>query len=120
MTGFGTARDDTEFRSGRHPPVYFRVLKSVGPTVSRLITVLTLGTVAFCSACQRDTGAGGETSEATPAVQEANAQFAKDLPLEDQKDFEDAARGLVAKASGKITAEEMAAGLGAAFMLQQG
>jgi len=55
------------------------------------------------AACQRDRGVGGATSEATATTQAANAQFARELKLDDPQDFADAARGLVARPSGKIT-----------------
>jgi len=67
-------------------------------------TRLILGlSVALGAACHRDGGVGGATSEALPPTLEANRQFAQALKLDDPQDFEDAARGLVARASGKIT-----------------
>ncbi len=61
---------------------------------------------ALVAACGRDTGVGGETSDAMPATREANAQMAAGLKLDDPQAFDDAARGLVARPSGKVTAED--------------
>ena len=57
-------------------------------------------------ACGRDTGVGGVASDAMPATREANAQMAQGLKLDDLQDFEDAARGFVAKPAGRITGED--------------
>jgi alkyl sulfatase BDS1-like metallo-beta-lactamase superfamily hydrolase len=59
--------------------------------------------VALAAACGRDSGVGGAASEAMPATLEANAQMAQGLKLDDPQDFEDAARGLIARPSGTIT-----------------
>jgi alkyl sulfatase BDS1-like metallo-beta-lactamase superfamily hydrolase len=40
--------------------------------------------------------------DSMPATQQANAKFAQELKLEDQQDFEDAKRGLIARPEGKI------------------
>ena len=53
--------------------------------------------------CGKNAGIGGAAGDATPATVAVNAQFAKDLPLSDQQDFEDAKRGFMAKPTGKIT-----------------
>ena len=70
-------------------------------------THLMLGTlVALGTACNRDTGVGGDTSDAMPPTLEANRQLAQALKLDDPQDFEDAARGLIARPSGTITAAD--------------
>ena len=70
----------------------------------KLSVRLTLGMLmALGSACHRDTGIGGATSEALPATIAANARFAQALKLDDPQDFQDAAQGLIARPSGKLT-----------------
>ncbi|MGH8442253.1 MAG: alkyl/aryl-sulfatase [Nevskiaceae bacterium] len=63
---------------------------------------LLLGTLALLSACQRDSGVGGATADATAATAAANAQMAASLALDDPQGLEDAARGLIARPSGRI------------------
>jgi alkyl sulfatase BDS1-like metallo-beta-lactamase superfamily hydrolase len=58
------------------------------------------------AACQRDAGVGGSAGAASAATREAHAQVARDLPLDDARDFEDAARGLVARAEGRISGDD--------------
>ncbi len=53
--------------------------------------------------CSKNSGIGGSAGDASPTTLAANAQFAKDLKLDDPQDFEDAKRGFIAKPSGKIT-----------------
>ncbi|MFA5941824.1 MAG: alkyl sulfatase dimerization domain-containing protein [Sinimarinibacterium sp.] len=56
------------------------------------------------SACKRNEPvAAGEASATT---REVNASFAKTLKLDDRQDFDDAARGLIARPQGKITAAD--------------
>ena len=54
--------------------------------------------------CSKNSGVGGTASDATPTTLTANAQFAKDLKLDDPQDFEDAKRGFIAKPTGKLLA----------------
>jgi alkyl sulfatase BDS1-like metallo-beta-lactamase superfamily hydrolase len=54
--------------------------------------------------CGRDTVAPSGDASATTV--QANAEFAKTLPLADAQDFEDARRGLVARPTGKILAAD--------------
>ncbi len=65
------------------------------------LALLTIA-IALASGCSKTTGIGGSSSEATPETLKVNAQFAKELKLDDQQDFEDAKRGFMAKPSGKI------------------
>jgi alkyl sulfatase BDS1-like metallo-beta-lactamase superfamily hydrolase len=44
----------------------------------------------------------GDSSDATSTTLAANAEFARNLKLDDPQDFEDARRGFIAKPSGKI------------------
>ena len=53
--------------------------------------------------CSKTPGIGGAAGDAAPETVKVNAQFAKDLKLDEQQDFEDAKRGLVSKPEGKIT-----------------
>ena len=55
------------------------------------------------SACGKQGGVGGSSSEAEAATRAANDRVAQALPLEDRTDFEDARRGLIASPEGKIT-----------------
>ena len=59
--------------------------------------------LTLTTGCSKTSGVGGTASDATPATLNVNAQFAKDLKLDDRQDFEDAARGFIAKPTGKIT-----------------
>ncbi len=55
------------------------------------------------SGCSKTSeGVGGNASEAMPATQQANAETAQSLNLADQRDFENAARGLIAKPTGQV------------------
>ena len=58
--------------------------------------------MVLLAACSKNTGVGGSSADATPTTQAANAQFAKDLKLDDPQDFEDAKRGFIARPTGKI------------------
>jgi alkyl sulfatase BDS1-like metallo-beta-lactamase superfamily hydrolase len=58
--------------------------------------------LTLASGCSKTTGIGGTTSDASPETVKANAQFAQELKLDDQQDFEDAKRGFMAKPTGKI------------------
>ncbi len=58
---------------------------------------------ALISGCGKSVeGVGGTASEAQPATQRANADMASTLNLADQRDFENASRGLIAKPSGQV------------------
>jgi alkyl sulfatase BDS1-like metallo-beta-lactamase superfamily hydrolase len=62
--------------------------------------------VLLVAGCDRGGGgAGAGAGDATPATVAANAAFARELKLDDPQDFEDAARGLVARPSGRILRE---------------
>lgn len=61
---------------------------------------------ALAAGCHRDTGVGGAAGAAAPATIAANAALAQGLELADRRDFEDAARGLIARPSGKILAAD--------------
>ena len=54
--------------------------------------------------CSRETAAPSADASATTV--QANAEFAKALPLADQQDFEDAKRGFIARPTGKILAAD--------------
>jgi alkyl sulfatase BDS1-like metallo-beta-lactamase superfamily hydrolase len=74
--------------------------------VSRTSIALLLALVLPLCACQRDGGVGGATGDAAPSTLEANARVAASLPLDEAQAFEDAARGLIAKPSGKIVSAD--------------
>jgi alkyl sulfatase BDS1-like metallo-beta-lactamase superfamily hydrolase len=73
----------------------------LAPTLAALAAVL-----ALASGCSKTTGIGGASGDATPETLKINAQFAKDLKLDDAQDFEDAKRGFIARPSGKILAAD--------------
>lgn len=62
--------------------------------------------VVLAGGCSKTSGVGGTSGEATPETLKVNAQFAKNLKLDDQQDFEDAKRGFMARPSGKIMAAD--------------
>ncbi len=70
--------------------------------ITQLNAALLTALIAL-TGCSKNTGIGGSAGDASPTTVAANAQFAKDLKLDDQQDFEDAKRGFLAKPSGKIT-----------------
>lgn len=67
------------------------------------LSLAALAAMLLLAGCGKNTGIGGSAGDATATTIAANAQFAKDLPLADQQDFEDAKRGFIAKPEGKIT-----------------
>jgi alkyl sulfatase BDS1-like metallo-beta-lactamase superfamily hydrolase len=56
----------------------------------------------LAAACGNNAGIGGAAGDAMPATLKANEQFAQELKLDDQQDFEDARRGLIARPVGRI------------------
>ena len=68
------------------------------PTLTVLAAVLALTT-----GCSKTSRVGGTSGDATPETLKVNAEFAKNLNLADQQDFENAQRGFIAKPTGKIT-----------------
>ena len=62
--------------------------------------------MALVSGCSKTTGDAGAAGDASAETIKVNAQFAKDLKLDDPQDFEDAKRGFIAKPKGKITADD--------------
>ncbi|MGM9482291.1 alkyl/aryl-sulfatase [Roseateles sp. NT4] len=67
-------------------------------------TTLALVALLALAGCSRETAAPSGDASATTV--QANAAFAKSLPLSDQQDFEDARRGFIARPSGKILAAD--------------
>ena len=74
--------------------------------MKKLNIVLAAALITLASGCSKTSGVGGTAGDATPETQKVNAQFAKDLKLDDPQDFEDAKRGFIAKPSGKILAPD--------------
>jgi alkyl sulfatase BDS1-like metallo-beta-lactamase superfamily hydrolase len=62
--------------------------------------------LGLLSACGKNTGVGGAATEATATTMSSNAQFARELKLDDQLDYNDAKRGFIAKPSGKLLADD--------------
>ena len=58
--------------------------------------------LALVSGCSKTTGVGGTSGEATSETLKVNAEFAKNLNLADQQDFENAKKGFIAKPTGKL------------------
>ncbi len=63
-------------------------------------TIAALLTLA--AGCSKTVGIEGAAGAASPETLKVNAQFATELKLGDQQDFEDARRGFIAKPTGKI------------------
>lgn len=77
------------------------------PTLTRLAVLAALAASStFLAGCGKSGGVGGPASQASPATLAANDRMAKELPLSDPQDFEDAKRGLIARPSGKILADD--------------
>jgi alkyl sulfatase BDS1-like metallo-beta-lactamase superfamily hydrolase len=62
--------------------------------------------LGLLSACGKNTGVGGAATEASATTLSSNAQFAKELKLDDPLDYNDAKRGFIAKPSGKLLADD--------------
>ena len=56
---------------------------------------LAVALVALASGCSKTSGVGGAAGDATPETMRANAQFAKELKLDDPQDFEEIGRAHV-------------------------
>jgi alkyl sulfatase BDS1-like metallo-beta-lactamase superfamily hydrolase len=69
----------------------------LAPTVTVLAAVL-----ALASGCSKTSGVGGTSGDATPETLKVNAEFAKNLNLADQQDFDNAKQGFIAKPTGKL------------------
>ena len=67
--------------------------------LNHLVWALSLALLGACSKTSNAPSAAGDATSQTVSV---NAQFAKDLKLDDPQDFEDAKRGFIAKPSGQI------------------
>jgi alkyl sulfatase BDS1-like metallo-beta-lactamase superfamily hydrolase len=74
--------------------------------MKKLNIALAAALITVATGCSKTSGVGGTASDATPETLKINAQFAKDLKLDDPQDFEDAKRGFIAKPSGKILAPD--------------
>ena len=57
-------------------------------------------------ACGKDAAIGGANGDATAQTVRVNAEFSQALPLSEQRDFEDAKRGLIARPTGQIRADD--------------
>ena len=62
--------------------------------------------LALLAACTRSGDALTAVGDATPSTRKANAQLTQELQLDNQQDFQDAQRGLIAKPSGQIVAAD--------------
>jgi alkyl sulfatase BDS1-like metallo-beta-lactamase superfamily hydrolase len=83
--------------------------------------VLLAALMALLVGCGKTTGVGGSASEATAQTLTVNAQYARDLKLDDQQDFEEAKRGFIARPSGKVlTADGMVLHDYDAYLFEQG
>ncbi|MBK7281840.1 alkyl/aryl-sulfatase [Candidatus Aalborgicola defluviihabitans] len=71
-----------------------------------ILNLALLTALISMTGCTKNSGVGGTASDATPTTLAANAQFAKDLKLDDPQDFEDAKRGFIAKPTGKLLAAD--------------
>ncbi|MBK6570105.1 alkyl/aryl-sulfatase [Candidatus Aalborgicola defluviihabitans] len=71
-----------------------------------ILNLALLTALISMTGCTKNSGVGGTASDATSTTLAANAQFAKDLKLDDPQDFEDAKRGFIAKPTGKLLAAD--------------
>ena len=71
-----------------------------------ILNLALLTALISMTGCTKNSGVGGTASDVTPTTLAANAQFAKDLKLDDPQDFEDAKRGFIAKPTGKLLAAD--------------
>jgi alkyl sulfatase BDS1-like metallo-beta-lactamase superfamily hydrolase len=69
-------------------------------------TLLAAAALLALAACGTPSDDGTPAAEASAATIATNQQFAKDLPLDDPKDFEDAKRGFIAAPTGQIKAAD--------------
>ena len=74
--------------------------------MNKLNIALMAAIITLATGCSKTSGIGGTAGDATPETLKVNAQFAKDLKLDDPQDFEDAKRGFMAKPAGKILASD--------------
>ncbi|MEI8325918.1 MAG: alkyl sulfatase dimerization domain-containing protein, partial [Betaproteobacteria bacterium] len=74
--------------------------------MKKIIFSLLVAGLALLSGCTRSGDALTASGDASATTLKANAQFARELKLDDQQDFEDARRGFIAKPSGKIVAAD--------------
>jgi alkyl sulfatase BDS1-like metallo-beta-lactamase superfamily hydrolase len=63
-------------------------------------------TALALSACGKNQGIGGASSDASPSTQKENAAFVQTIASASGQDFEDAKRGLIARPTGKILAAD--------------
>jgi alkyl sulfatase BDS1-like metallo-beta-lactamase superfamily hydrolase len=70
--------------------------------MNRFNIALTAALITLATGCSKTSGVGGASGDATPTTVAANAEFAKNLNLADQQDFDNAKRGFIAKPTGKI------------------
>ena len=74
--------------------------------MKQLNMALLAALLALASGCSKVDGPGAAAGDASPHTLKVNAQFAKDLNLDDPQDFEDARRGFIARPTGKIVAAD--------------
>ncbi|MDP1165516.1 hypothetical protein Q6281_28875, partial [Klebsiella pneumoniae] len=72
----------------------------------KTIRAALLATLALAGCSRHEPPAAAPSGEATATTTQANAAFAQALSLADAWDFDEARRGLVAPATGKILAED--------------
>jgi alkyl sulfatase BDS1-like metallo-beta-lactamase superfamily hydrolase len=74
--------------------------------MKRLHCAVLAALLALITGCARTSEVGAVGGDATPATRRSNEQFARELKLDDQQDFEDARRGLIARPTGTIVAAD--------------
>lgn len=76
------------------------------PLLKKSSLPILIAAMAFVAGCSKNAGIGGVPGVATETTLKANRQFAEQLQLDDQQDFADAKRGLIARPAGKILADD--------------
>ncbi len=70
--------------------------------MKKIIYALLAALLTLAAGCSKTGGVGGAAGDASQETLKVNAQFAKELKLDEPQDFEDAKRGFMAKPTGKI------------------
>ncbi len=76
------------------------------PLLKKSSLPILVAAVVFVAGCSKNAGIGGVPGSATETTLKANRQFAEQLQLDDQQDFADAKRGLIARPAGKILTDD--------------
>jgi alkyl sulfatase BDS1-like metallo-beta-lactamase superfamily hydrolase len=71
-------------------------------TMMKTLHYSMLAALLALTGCNNNTEVGSAAGDSMPATLKANEQFVQELKLDDQQDFEEAKRGLIARPTGQI------------------